>query len=265
MRRTAWPPPVQLASKVPAGGIKLSTGIGERCGPCPVCGGTDRFSVNLKNKFGTAVAAPTAATLSSLYAISIGFHSAKPSDCLLAQRHRNRRQAPATAHRTIGIAASPPRLPPPRTTLARPPGYGAFREPVSESNAAGLYLRKRGLAGAFPATLGYLSPNCKHRPAMIAAFGFCAEHQPGLITPPELDTGVHLTRLTMDGGKAPIDPVKIMLGPSAGLPIVLAPANDLLAIDIAEGIENGLLIQADTGAGMWVAGCAGRLPSVAAA
>jgi hypothetical protein len=59
-------------------------------------------------------------------------------------------------------------------------------------------------------------------------------------------TGVHLTRLTPDGGKAPIDPVKIMLGPSAGLPIVLAPANDLLAIDIAEGIEKGLLIQADT-------------------
>jgi hypothetical protein len=75
---------------------------------------------------------------------------------------------------------------------------------------------------------------------------------------------VHLTRLTQDGLKAPADPAKIMLGPSAGLPIVLAPANDLLAIDIAEGIEKGLLIQADTGAGMWVAGAAGRMPAVAA-
>jgi len=46
--------------------------------------------------------------------------------------------------------------------------------------------------------------------------------------------------VTPDGRKAPVDPVKIMLGPSAGLPIVLAPANDLLAIDIAEGIEKGL-------------------------
>src|SRR6202011_1298754 len=31
--------------------------------------------------------------------------------------------------------------------------WGA-REPVSESNAAGFYLRKRGYEGAFPATLG---------------------------------------------------------------------------------------------------------------
>jgi Toprim domain len=44
----------------------------------------------------------------------------------------------------------------------------------------------------------------------------------------------------------------------------LAPANDLLAIDIAEGIEKGLLIQADTGAGMWAAGSAGCMPAVAA-
>jgi hypothetical protein len=55
-----------------------------------------------------------------------------------------------------------------------------------------------------------------------------------------------------------------MLGECAGLPIVLAPANDLLAIDIAEGIEKGLLIQADTDAGMWVAGSAGRMPALAA-
>ena len=99
---------------------------------------------------------------------------------------------------------------------------------------------------------------------MIAAFGFCEEIEPGVIDPPAIVAGVHITRLTPDGGKAPIDPVKIMLGPSAGLPIVLAPANDLLAIDIAEGIEKGLLIQADTGAGMWVAGTAGRMPAVAA-
>ena len=62
-----------------------------------------------------------------------------------------------------------------------------------------------------------------------------------MIDPPAIVTGVHITRLTPEGGKAPIDPVKIMLGPSMG-PIVLAPANDLLAIDIAEGIEKGLLI-----------------------
>jgi Toprim domain len=139
------------------------------------------------------------------------------------------------------------------------------REPITEGCPAWLYLRRgRRFDGPIPATLGYLPPNGEHPPAMIAAFGFCEEPEPGVIDPPANVAGVHITRLTPDGDKAPIDPVKIMLGPSAGLPIVLAPANDLLAIDIAEGIEKGLLIQADTGAGMWVAGSAGRMPAVAA-
>ena len=59
-----------------------------------------------------------------------------------------------------------------------------------------------------------------------------------------------------------IDPVKIMLGPSRGLPIVLAPANDLLAIDITEGIETGLSVLEWRGAGVWVAGTAGRMPAL---
>jgi hypothetical protein len=139
----------------------------------------------------------------------------------------------------------------------------SIREPISESNAAGLYLRKtRRYGGPIPATLGYLPANGKHPPAMIAAFGFCEEPEPGVIVPPVDVTGVHITRLTPDGRKAPVDPVKIMLGPSMGLPIVLAPANDLLAIDITEGIETGLSVLEMRGAGVWVAGAAGRLPAL---
>jgi Toprim domain-containing protein len=131
----------------------------------------------------------------------------------------------------------------------------------------------RGYDGPIPAALGYLPANDAHPPAMIAAFGFCAEPEPGLIAsdsaspiaPSGQVTGIHLTRLTSGGRKAPVEPAKIMIGPSMGQPIVLAPANDGLAIDIAEGIEKGLLIQADTGAGMWAAGCAGRMPALAAA
>jgi hypothetical protein len=138
-----------------------------------------------------------------------------------------------------------------------------LREPVSDDCPAGLYLRRtRCYGGPIPATLGYLPANGKHPPAMIAAFGFCEEPAPGVIDPPTSVTGVHITRLTPDGRKAPIDPVKIMLGPSAGLPIVLAPANDLLAIDITEGIETGLSVLALRGAGLWVAGAAGRMPKL---
>jgi Toprim domain len=140
------------------------------------------------------------------------------------------------------------------------------RRPIAEDCPAELYLRKaRGYRGPIPSTIGYLPANGKHPPAMIAAFGFCEEPEPGVIDPPSEVAGVHITRLTSEGRKASIDPVKIMLGPMSGLPIVLAPANDLLAIDIAEGIEKGLLIQADTGAGMWAAGSAGNMPKIAAA
>ena len=169
----------------------------------------------------------------------------------------------APCHRGSGEPAKAATRPPDNARKAA--WLWGAREPITEGCPAGLYLRRaRRFDGPIPPTLGYLPPNSKYPPAMIAAFGFCEEPEPGVIDPPANVTGVHLTRLTPDGGKAPIDPVKIMLGPSAGLPIVLAPANDLLAIDIAEGIEKGLLIQADTGAGMWVAGCAGRMPALAA-
>lgn len=140
----------------------------------------------------------------------------------------------------------------------------SIRELITEDCPVGLYLRgPRRYSGQFPPTLGYLPPNGKHPPAMIAAFGFCNEPEPGVIDPPPNVTGIHITRLTPGGCKAPIEPVKIMLGPSMGLPIVLAPANDLLAIDITEGIETGLSVLEMRGAGVWAAGAAGRMPAVA--
>jgi hypothetical protein len=80
--------------------------------------------------------------------------------------------------------------------------------------------------------------------------------------------GVHLTRLLPDGsGKAVFDDrdvqAKIMIGHSAGWPLVLAPPNDLLGLTIAEGIEDALSAYEATGLGAWAAGCATRLPALA--
>jgi hypothetical protein len=124
--------------------------------------------------------------------------------------------------------------------------------------------RARSYHGPIPSTLGYLAPNGKHPPALIAAFGFCEEPEPGVIDPPAFVTGIHLTRLTPDGGKAPVDPVKIMLGPMSGLPIVLAPVNDGLGLAITEGIEDGLSVFEETGLGVWAAGSAGNMSKIAA-
>jgi hypothetical protein len=119
-----------------------------------------------------------------------------------------------------------------------------------------------------PATLRFLPPyKSEHQPAMIAPFGMPGEPDPGVL---RIDagsiTGVHLTLLKPDGtGKAEIEPNKIMVGPSLGSPIVLAPLNDLLGLAITEGIENGLTAHLAEGLGAWAAGSASRLPALAAA
>jgi hypothetical protein len=141
------------------------------------------------------------------------------------------------------------------------------RQPITQDCPAGLYLRQhRGYHGPIPLTLGYLPANGKHSAAMIAAFGFCDEPEPGMIRPPASVTAVHLTRLTPDGQKANESrPAKIMLGPMSGLLIVLAPVNDSLGLAITEGIEDGLSVFEETGLGVWAAGSAPNLPKIAAA
>jgi len=170
----------------------------------------------------------------------------------------------AAGHRDSGAPAKAATQPPDNARKAA--WLWGRRNPITEDCPAGLYLRRtRGYHGPIPPTLGYLPANGKHPPAMIAAFGFCEEPEQGVIVPPTVVTGIHLTRLAQDGGKAAIDPVKIMLGPMSGLPIVLAPVNDGLGLAITEGIEDGLSVFEETGLGVWAAGSAGNMPKIAAA
>jgi hypothetical protein len=139
------------------------------------------------------------------------------------------------------------------------------RKPIAGS-VAETYLRQaRGYRGQIPPTLGSLPPRNDHGPAMIAAFGIACEPEPGLIEIADAEVrGVHITRLAADGsGKAGTRADKIMIGSSAGFPIVLAPANDLLGVAITEGIEDGLSLFAASGLGIWVAGSASRMPALA--
>jgi hypothetical protein len=161
------------------------------------------------------------------------------------------------------------------------------RRPIAGS-IAGAYLREvRGYGGSLPATLGYLPARQDCPPSMIAAFGLVtepdssdrrwrllepnrivAEPDPGIDIADDAVTGIHLTRLLPDvSGKAEFDDpdenAKIMIGPSAGSPVVLAPLNDGLALGVAEGIEDGLSICQSLGIGVWVAGAASRLPALA--
>ena len=137
-----------------------------------------------------------------------------------------------------------------------------------DGSLAETYLREaRGYKGPLPATLGFLRARGNHGAAMIAAFGLADEPEPGqLIIADRAVHGVHITRLASDGsGKAGSHADKIMIGKSAGFPIVLAPANDLLGIAVTEGIEDALSVHETTGLGAWAAGSASRLPLLAPA
>jgi hypothetical protein len=139
----------------------------------------------------------------------------------------------------------------------------ARRRPIA-GTIAERYLRKaRAVALArWPATLGFLPASDRYPPAMIAAFGIAREPEPGATAiGDDAVRGAHLTRLLPDGR----DRAKIMIGRSAGWPIVLAPPNDLLGLAVAEGIEDTLTVHYATGLGAWAAGAASRMPALAGA
>jgi hypothetical protein len=110
------------------------------------------------------------------------------------------------------------------------------------------YLRSRAIT-LLPTCLRYV-PDCWHTPtragwpAMVVARTDCAGNV----------CAVHRTYLTPIGGKAPIEPQKMDLGPAKGTAIRLSSvAEELL---IGEGIETTLSAMQATGRPGWAAGSA---------
>lgn len=140
------------------------------------------------------------------------------------------------------------------------------RKPIEGSPAETYLRRARRYGGPLPPTLGFLAPRDEHPPAMIAAFGTAMELEPGVLCiSDEAVTGVHITRLSLDGRqKADTEIAKIMVGTPRGAPIVLASPSELGGLAIAEGIEDALSVHEATGLGAWAAGAASFMPALAA-
>jgi hypothetical protein len=137
---------------------------------------------------------------------------------------------------------------------------------LAQGTVVEAYLTTRGINCAVPSTLRFLRPSKPdYHPAMIAAFTMPDEPEPGLLRVHDDAVGaVHLTFLKPDGsGKADAEITKIVVGSPHGLPIVLAPVNDLGGLIACEGIEDGLSAHEATGLGVWAAGSASRLPAIA--
>lgn len=120
--------------------------------------------------------------------------------------------------------------------------------------AAETYLESRGCLVRSD-SLRFLPARGEHPPAMIARFGNAWK-----------PTGVHITKIKPDGsGKAGTEKDKIMIGPSQGLPIVIADNPEREELLIAEGIEDSASLALVMGWSAWAAGSAGRLSHVVAA
>ncbi len=142
----------------------------------------------------------------------------------------------------------------------------AQREPIA-GTIAEVYLRRaRGHAGAIPPTLAYLPPRNGYEPALIAAFGMVTEPEPGeLAIDDDAVKAVQLIKLRPDGGgKADVEPNKLIIGKGPrGVPIVVAPPNDLLGLAICEDVEGALSVHKATGLGAWASGGATRMSALA--
>jgi phage/plasmid primase-like uncharacterized protein len=236
--------------------IKLR-GRNERYGPCPICGGDDRFSINLKKQVFYCRHCDVGGDVIQLVQHIDGGSFAEAVELLTGEQARPLACAPVTAKKQ-SIADYE------REQHDKAAWLWSQRKPIT-GTIGERYLRARGITCPLPPTLAFLAPyKPEHHPAMIAAFGLCEEPEPGLIVPPRNVIAVHLTLLEPDGsGKANIEKKKIVIGSPGARPIVVAPPNDLLSLAITEGIEDGLSVYQATGIGVWVARAAGSLPALA--
>jgi hypothetical protein len=252
-------------------GFRLKrAGVHERVGPCPNCGGRDRFSINTAKRvfncrgcgakgkgaidlvmriggldFRAAIELLAGETLARpLARPSFSSPAAEPGDDDEDEKRKQQQQ-----HRKASWLWS-----------CRQPIVGSIAE---------RYLREaRGITCPLPPTLAYLPPTKpEHHPALIAAFALPVESEPDVLAAPRSVSAVHLTLLLPDGSdKLPVEKPKsnkLVIASPGPLPIALAPVNDLLGLVMAEGIENALSLHQVTGLGAWAAGAAGRLPGLA--
>lgn len=247
-----------LAGRLGARLKPVTAGRIEWAGPCPRCGGKDRFSVNTaKGVFNCRGSGDRNGDQIAMVRHVLGLDFAEALEFITSEA----RAAPAREP-----------LPSPANT-ADPPGdrqraalwLWRQRQPIVEGSPAWCYLRLvRKIKIAIPATLGFLPANGEHPPSLIAAYGLATEPEPGVLAIDDSGVrAVHLTRLTPDGHKVETEPVKITVGNPLGSPIILSPLNDGLGLVITEGNEDGLSVFEPTKLGLWSAGSSSYMPALA--
>jgi phage/plasmid primase-like uncharacterized protein len=248
---------VRIEDELARRNIKLAGKKVERAGPCPACGGDDRFSVNVRKQVWNCRGCGVGGDIVDLVKHLEGCEF-KAAVETLAGDYRPERPActpPPAAPKTDDEEYE-------RKQHRTAAWLWSQRRPIAGTPAEA-YLRARGITCPLPVTLAYLPARGEYPPAMIVAVALVDEPEPGVVGEPRNVDCVHLTRLLPDGSdRDRSEGAKITIGRPLGRPIVLAPVNDLLGIAVCEGIETGLSIHQVTGLGVWAAGTAGRMPTL---
>jgi putative DNA primase/helicase len=252
---------VRVEHEVARRGVKLKGNGIERVGPCPVCGGTDRFSVNVKKQLWNCRGCAKGGDVIDLamHCDGVDFKTA----CATLNGELPPQANRKGARRSFKPSSRDGNDNYERRQHLKAGALWFVADPLAGS-VAEKYLREaRGISCALPATLAFVRDYRGH-PALVAAFALPDEPEPGTLAMPRRVESVQLTFLKPDGsGKADVEPCKITVGSPAALPLVLAPVNDLLGLAICEGVEDALSVAQATGLGAWASAGASRMPALA--
>lgn len=227
---------------LPALGIEESFLTGKH-GPCPLCGGKDRWRWDNKEGRGTWICSQCGA-----------------GDGIALVMQKNRWEFREAAKHIEAIVGSTPVKTPKRERSDHDKRDAMNRlwrssKAIEINDPAGRYLMRRVGLTSFPACLRtaynvrYQSDCPSFHPAMIA-----------MVTAPDGKPSIlHRTYLTDDGHKASIIGTRRLMPGTVpkGAAIRLGPAGD--ALGIAEGIETALSASALFGVPCWAAVSAGML------
>jgi len=231
-------------------GILQAIGLPSRClrnkhGPCPMCGGKDRFRFDDKNGNGTFICSQCGSG-SGVKLVQLFLHSDFKGAAQEIEKHLDAAPVMPTAR---GQRQDDGHV---RDTMEK---LWARAQPITLDDAAGRYLNRRLGLTQFPAALRQVADeryvedgrSASWHPAMIARVDPSDEARAG-----GERAALHRTYLTIDGFKADVgSPRKMMGAMPSGAAVRLMPHGDILGI--AEGIETAFAASSLFGVPVWAA------------